>query len=73
MISRIHTDLKRHIQEVRRAGKDTISFVYYPHPGHGASDPNTQINYVIPGDVTSADSQLWTDPAEQVLLQFCSQ
>jgi uncharacterized caspase-like protein len=38
----IDTALKRHIQQVRRAGKDTISFVYYS--GHGAADPDTQIN-----------------------------
>jgi len=56
----IDTALKRHIQEVRRAGKDTISFVYYS--GHGAADPDTQINYVIPVDVTSADDpEVWAN------------
>jgi hypothetical protein len=56
----IDTALKRHIQQVRRAGKDTISFVYYS--GHGAADPDTQVNYLIPIDVTNADdSEVWTN------------
>lgn len=51
--------LKRHIQQVRRAGKDTISFVYYS--GHGAADPDTQVNYLIPVDVSNADdTEVWT-------------
>ena len=54
------TALKQHIREVRRAGKDTISFVYYS--GHGAADPDTQINYLIPVDVTNAeDAEVWTN------------
>jgi hypothetical protein len=56
----IDTALKRHIQQVRRAGKDTISLVYYS--GHGAADPDTQINYLIPTDVSSADdAEVWTN------------
>jgi len=56
----IDTALKRHIQQVRHAGKDTISFVYYS--GHGAADPDTQINYLIPVDVSSADdAEVWTN------------
>jgi hypothetical protein len=56
----IDTALKRHIHEVRRAGKDTISFVYYS--GHGAADPDTQINYLIPVDVSSADdAEIWAN------------
>jgi len=56
----IDTALKRHIQQVRRAGKDTISFVYYS--GHGAADPDTQINYLIPVDVGDADNaEIWTN------------
>jgi hypothetical protein len=55
----IEIALKRHIQQVRRAGKGTISFVYYS--GHGAADPDTQINYLIPIDVASADdAEVWT-------------
>jgi uncharacterized caspase-like protein len=43
---------------VRREGEGTISFVYYS--GHGAADPDTKINYLIPIDVTSADDEtLW--------------
>jgi len=59
----IDAALKRHVQQVRRAGKDAISFLYYS--GHGASDPDTQINYLIPIDVESAnDSSLWTNSLE---------
>ncbi|MFZ4806268.1 MAG: caspase family protein [Hyphomicrobiaceae bacterium] len=56
----IDTALRRHIQTVRRAGADTLSFVYYS--GHGAVDPDTQTNYLIPVDVTNADDvDLWTN------------
>jgi uncharacterized caspase-like protein len=56
----IDTALKRHIQQLRRAGKDTISFVYCS--GHGAADPDSQINYLIPIDVTSTDdAEVWTN------------
>ena len=59
----IDTALKTHIQQVRRAGKDTISFFYYS--GRGASDPETRINYLIPVDVESADdANLWTNSLE---------
>ncbi len=52
------TGIKRHLQAVRREGEGTISFVYYS--GHGAADPDTKINYLIPVDVTSAeDENLW--------------
>ena len=54
---------KTHIQQVRRAGKDAISFFYYS--GHGASDPETHINYLIPVDVDGADdANLWTNSFE---------
>jgi uncharacterized caspase-like protein len=50
--------IKRHIAAVRREGQGTISFVYYS--GHGAADPDTKINYLIPVDVASADDdELW--------------
>ena len=42
----VDTAIKRHIQAVRREGEGTISFVYYS--GHGAADPDTKINYLIP-------------------------
>jgi uncharacterized caspase-like protein len=54
----VDTAIKRHIQAVRREGEGAISFVYYS--GHGAADPETKINYLIPVDVTGADSEsLW--------------
>jgi hypothetical protein len=50
--------IQRHIAKVRAAGPGAISLVYYS--GHGAADANTQINYLIPVDVPSAeDSSLW--------------
>jgi uncharacterized caspase-like protein len=54
----IDTAIKRHIKTVRAAGEGAISFVYYS--GHGAADPDTKINYLIPVDVASADDDnLW--------------
>src|SRR5215510_16245550 len=51
--------IKRHIAMVRREGQGAISFVYYS--GHGAADPDTKINYLIPVDVANADDEeLWT-------------
>jgi uncharacterized caspase-like protein len=45
---------------VRREGEGAISFVYYS--GHGAADPDTKINYLIPVDVANADDDdLWTN------------
>jgi uncharacterized caspase-like protein len=59
----IDTALKLHIQEARKAGKDTISFVYYS--GHGAANPETRINYLIPVDVADAeDSSIWINSFE---------
>jgi hypothetical protein len=50
--------IKRHIAAVRREGEGAISFVYYS--GHGAADPDTKINYLIPVDVANADDEeLW--------------
>jgi peptidoglycan/xylan/chitin deacetylase (PgdA/CDA1 family) len=52
--------IKRHMQNVRREGPGTLSFVYYS--GHGAADPDTKINYLIPIDVANAqDDDLWTN------------
>jgi hypothetical protein len=54
----IDAAIKRHVQNVRREGQGAISFVYYS--GHGAADPDTKINYVIPVDVANADDEdLW--------------
>jgi hypothetical protein len=57
---RMDIALRTYIDRVRRAGEGAISFVYYS--GHGAADPDTQINYLIPVDVDSAeDASLWTN------------
>jgi hypothetical protein len=54
----IDAAIKRHITMVRREGQGTISFLYYS--GHGAADPDTKINYLIPVDVSNAeDKELW--------------
>jgi Caspase domain/Sel1 repeat len=54
----IDAAIKRHIGMVRREGQGAISFVYYS--GHGAADPDTKINYLIPVDVATADDEeLW--------------
>src|SRR5262245_43520054 len=45
--------LKRYVTEVRRAGRNTLSFFYYS--GHGVANPETQINYLIPVDVADAE------------------
>ena len=59
----IDTALKLHIQNVRKSGKDTISFFYYS--GHGAANPENRINYLIPVDVANADdTQMWLDSFE---------
>jgi uncharacterized caspase-like protein len=54
----IDAAIKRHISTVRHEGQGTVSFVYYS--GHGAADPDTKINYLIPVDVANADDdELW--------------
>ena len=55
----LDAEIKRHIAAVRRGGPGTISFFYYS--GHGAADPDTKINFLIPVDVENADdAELWT-------------
>src|ERR1700730_1035617 len=55
----IDTAIKRHIQSVRREGQGAVGLVYYS--GHGAADPDTNLNYLIPVDVANADDDdLWT-------------
>jgi uncharacterized caspase-like protein len=50
--------IKRHAAAVRREGPGTISLLYYS--GHGAADPDTRTNYLIPVDVAEADdTDLW--------------
>src|SRR5215510_16565713 len=48
--------LKRYVTEVRRAGRNALSFFYYS--GHGVANPETQINYLIPVDVTDVDDDM---------------
>src|SRR5215470_17933541 len=56
----IDTSINKHIQKVRRGGEATISLVYYS--GHGAANPETKLNYLIPVDVANADDEeLWTN------------
>src|SRR5215475_16054028 len=59
--------LKRHVTEVRRAGRETISFFYYS--GHGVANPETQINYLIPIDVADADDdRVWFESFQQTAI-----
>ena len=56
--------LKRYVTEVRRAGRGVLSFFYYS--GHGVANPETQINYLIPIDVTDADDdKVWFELFQQ--------
>jgi hypothetical protein len=56
--------VKRFITEVRSKGRGTISFFYYS--GHGAANPDTQINYLIPTDVADPnDGNLWYQSFQQ--------
>ena len=58
------TALKRYVTEVRRAGRGALSFFYYS--GHGVSNPETQINYLIPVDVADADDdKVWFESFQQ--------
>lgn len=59
----LETSLRTHTQRIRKAGPGTISFLYYS--GHGAADPETSINYIIPVDANSGeDSDLWLNSFE---------
>src|SRR5215468_4701223 len=56
--------IKRFVTDVRSKGKGTISFFYYS--GHGAANPDTQINYLIPVDVVDPnDGNLWYQSFQQ--------
>jgi hypothetical protein len=56
--------LKRYVTEVRRAGRNALSFFYYS--GHGVANPETQINYLIPVDVADADDdRVWFESFQQ--------
>jgi uncharacterized caspase-like protein len=54
----IDAAINGHAAKVRREGQGTVSLVYYS--GHGAADPETKTNYLIPVDVSNADDEeLW--------------
>ncbi len=56
--------LKRYAAELRRAGPGALGFFYYS--GHGAANADTQTNYLIPVDVTSAeDETVWYQSFQQ--------
>jgi formylglycine-generating enzyme required for sulfatase activity len=56
--------LKRYAADLRRAGPGALGFFYYS--GHGAANAETQINYLIPVDVASAeDETLWYQSFQQ--------
>ncbi len=56
--------LKRYVTEVRRAGRNALSFFHYS--GHGVANPETQINYLIPVDVTDVDDdKVWFESLQQ--------
>jgi formylglycine-generating enzyme required for sulfatase activity/uncharacterized caspase-like protein len=58
------TAIKRYVAEVRNAGRGAISFFYYS--GHGVANPDTQINYLIPVDVSDpGDANLWYQSFQQ--------
>ena len=60
--------LKRYAAELRRAGQGALGFFYYS--GHGAANADTQTNYLIPVDVTSAeDEAVWyySFPQNQII------
>ncbi len=65
--------IRRHADQVRRAGPGAVSFFYYS--GHGAVNPETNVNYLVPADLDSAESDaLWYRSVEQpYLIELLSQ
>lgn len=58
------TAVRRHVAEMRAAGRGAIGFFHYS--GHGVANPDTQVNYLIPVDVADAnDANLWFQSFEQ--------
>jgi uncharacterized caspase-like protein len=58
------TAIKRYVSQVRSAGKGAISFFYYS--GHGVANPETQINYLIPVDLSDpSDTNIWYQSFQQ--------
>ena len=59
----IHTAIDSYANRLNAAGENAIGFFYYS--GHGAADQNTKINYIIPTDVLSADTDtLWQNSVD---------
>jgi uncharacterized caspase-like protein len=65
--------IRRYADQLRRAGPDAVGFFYYS--GHGAANPDTNINYLIPADLDSTDSDaLWYRWVEQpAVIELLSQ
>lgn len=58
------TAIHRYVDQVRQAGPGVISFFYYS--GHGVVNTDTNVNYLIPVDVTDTDSdEVWYSAIEQ--------
>jgi formylglycine-generating enzyme required for sulfatase activity len=56
--------LKRYAADLRRAGPGALGFFYYS--GHGAANADTQVNYLMPVDVTNAeDESVWYQSLRQ--------
>jgi formylglycine-generating enzyme required for sulfatase activity len=54
----LESGLQRFAYEVRRAGKNAVSFLYYS--GHGLAARQSEANYLIPVDVdNTTDESLW--------------
>ena len=66
--------IKRHVAKVRDAGDEAIGFFYYS--GHGAANPQTHINYLIPVDLADAETDdMWNQSIElrDIVDRFASQ
>jgi formylglycine-generating enzyme required for sulfatase activity len=62
--SKMDEAVRRYVDDVRRAGPGAVSFFYYS--GHGAVNPESKINFLIPVDVTSRDTtEIWYQSIEQ--------
>jgi hypothetical protein len=56
--SELIKSVNKHISQIQEDDPSSISFIYYS--GHGASDSESGLNYLIPVDVEDADtSTLW--------------
>ncbi len=61
---KMDVEIKNYAHELHNAGPGALGFFYYS--GHGAADPDTHVNYLIPVDVQSADDKrLWENSIRQ--------